>query len=521
MTFAEPGVTTPYSSVTPLIQDEPLWAPPLDRERIAAYAKYEEIYWQSPEAFKLAERGDDRNPIYIPNPRVIVDNTAHFWMKGLEIKAKTEGELKIALDKFLAREVFVPKFHTGKHSGVARGDFILHLTADPTKPEGTRISVNTVDPAAYFPEFDDDDLDRVKAVSLVEQIIDPDNPNKVVVKRLVYSYRVIDGKRRVQREEATYKPEDWWNPTKREKLDQILEPALLPEAITTIPVYLFKNKDWQGDPFGSSELRGYERVQQAINQGTLDEEMALALDGMGVWATDAGRPVDDNGKETDWEVWPGKVVEVPTGSFFRRVEGLKSVTPMQDHLKFLIDSIYEGTATFRPGQIDAQVAQSGIALAIKFLPTLAKIEQRDDQATAQLKQFFFDWRQWHFAYENKLLPDDEDAILITLGDKLPKNKTDILNALNNMRDRSVVTKKWYREEVATLYGFVIPDDMDTLLAEEATKELEAKLKATTAEFALQNSNPANLPNNGNRSNNKNAPNESKGTEAQPTQQQGK
>jgi len=38
----------------------------------------------------------------------------------------------------------------------------------------------------------------------------------------------------------------------------------------------------------------------------LDQEAALSLEGLGVYATDGGRPVEA-GVETDWEVSPGKV----------------------------------------------------------------------------------------------------------------------------------------------------------------------------------------------------------------------
>lgn len=512
MGIGDASVTTPYSSVNNLIQDEPLWVPPLDLERIASYAKYEEIYWNSPNAFKLPEQDPTQEPIYIPNARVVVDSTSHFWLKGLKIEAKNEGPLKVELKKFMERELFLPKFHTAKHSGVNRGDFILHLTADPNKPEGTRVSVNSVDPGSYFPEFDDDDLNRVKSVSLVEQIIDHDDPSKTTIRRLVYSYDGKGENRRVVSEEALYKPEDWWRPDRAVKLKTLLVKKVLPAEITHIPVYHFRNRDWQGRPFGTSELAGLERMQRAIDSGSFDEEAALALEGLGVYATDAGRPVDDQGNIEDWVVFPGKVIEVPNGTFFRRVEGLKSVTPMQDHLKYLIEQMYEASATFRPGVLDAQVAISGIALAIKFLPTAAKLEQRDELGLGQLRQFWFDWRKWTTAYESvNIMQGDEEDLIITIGEKLPVDKADQLNVLNNLIDRSTVTKQWYREEVGKLYGLTFPADMDVQVGKEQADELEAKLKATTAEFAAQNSNSNNL--NGNQSNNKLKPNESKGTEA--------
>jgi hypothetical protein len=516
---APDDVMTPYSTVKPLISDNDLayWAPDLDRDRIASYQKYEEIYWNVRTAFRLMERGLDDNPIYVPNPRTIVDTTAHFWAKGLKFDAKEGSDLQVAMDAFIKRETLMSKFHTAKHSGVVRGDFVLHLTADPTKPDGLRLSLNSVDPASYFPECDDDDLDRVIAVNLVEQVLDWEDPNKKPVMRcLRYDYVMVDGRRRVQSQETIYEVREWWKQGSRVKIDQVMEPKLLPERITAIPVYHFQNISWQGQPFGSSELRGFERIQAAVNQGVSDEEMALALEGLGVYATDAGRPVNDSGNEVDWEVSPGRVMEIAQGSTFKRVEGVNSVKPFQDHLEFLVQSMYESAGTFRGGTIEASVAESGIALAIRFLPTAAKLEERDQGVVDKFQQFWFDWQQWHFAYENAVLSGE---VLVALGDKLPTNKTDVLNMLNNMLDRSTISRQFYREQVSELYGIVIPDDIEAeILAEKAVFSSLIEQPNPDSEGVQPSqqdggAQPGTKPPAPNASNNKNAPNESKGTEA--------
>lgn len=507
-------VLTPYSTIKPLLNNSDMsyWVPELDRDRIASYQKYEEIYWNVETAFRLIQRGLDDRPIYVPNPRTIVDTTSHFWAKGLRLE--TKGATEAALDAILKREKFLSRFHTAKHSGVVRGDFVLHVTADPTKPEGTRVSINSIDPACYFPEYDDDDLERIDAVNLVEQVLDYEDPNKQpVIRRLRYDYIIVSGRRRVQVQEATYRVRDWWKST-RVKLVQLMEPKLLPERITTIPVYHFKNIDWQGQPFGSSELRGFERVQAAVNQGISDEEMALALDGLGVYATDAPPPTDNNGNVRDWEVGPGVVVEVPINSNFKRVDGMSTVKPYQDHMSFLVDAMYEAAGTFRGGAIDAAVAQSGIALAIKFLPTAAKLEQRDQGVIDVLTQMFFDWKSWHFAYENESLSADVD---VELGDKLPLDKKDFLNMLNNALDRNAISRQFYRDKLGEIYGMQFPDDIEQQIKDE--KAILSPLieqdnpddpQPTQQDGGPQ---PGTTPNGSNQSNNKNASNESKGTEA--------
>jgi len=508
----DPGVYTPYSTVKPLFgQDLALWAPDLDRDRISAYQKYEEIYWSHTDAFKLTQRGDDDQPIYVPNPKKIVDTTSHFFLKGLKVSAEKEGNLQTALDKLFKRELFYPRFHTAKHSGVTRGDFLMHLSADPTKPPGTRIRLNSLDPAVYFPEYDDDDVDRIVAVNLAEQIIDPDNPTQTQMRVLRYQYRIVGGRRRVTSQETIYEVLDWWKGQSRKKIREVKPEKELPARITTIPVYHFKNQAWQGDPFGSSEIRGYERLQGGINQSVSDEELALALEGLGVYATDSGPPVDSQGNEIDWEIAPGRVMELGAGGQFRRVEGVNSVKPFQDHLDFLVNSLYETSATFRSGEIDAQVAESGIALAIKFLPTAAKLEERDSSGVGVLEQLFFDWKAWHFEYENENLGEDE--VKITLGEKLPENKTDLLNVYNNLVDRKAIPKSFYREQIGEIYGIVFPDNIDALLqkeAQEAFEEAQKRAELGAVPNAKGNDADGNPVNN---SNNKNRPNESGGTEA--------
>lgn len=505
--LSDEGTMTPYSTVVPLISEEPHWVPDLDVERVASYAKYDELYWNNSEAFKLIQRDAGEVPIYIPNPRAIVDSTAHFLLKGLEVMlgdGDPDNPNNAFFGNFLKRERFHSKFHTAKTSGVARGDYIFHVTANPAKPQDTRISIESVDPASYFPITDEWDPDTLLGVDLVEQFRDPENL-RVYVRRQRYTYVVVQGRRRVQSEQALYELEYWWHGQRARKYKEISKPRLLPADITTIPVYHFRNIDWQGQDFGSSELRGYERIMSSINQSVSDEEIALALEGLGVYATDAGPPEDDQGNEEDWIIAPAKVLEVPAGAYFRRVEGVGSVQPMQDHIGYLTEALYQSSGTFRPALIDVKAAQSGIALALKFLPTLAKIEQRDWDGIDKLTQMFYDIKQWFRAYENTQLKGD---IVVQIGDKLPQDRVAQLNELNNMLDRKIISRKYYRAQMRK-FGYDIPaDDMDQLIAEE--KELaEARIEAVGA---FQRQTVLSMDDS-RQSNNAERTNESNGTEA--------
>lgn len=513
---------TPYSTI-PWLGPLPGWVPEEDQQRVASYAKYDELYWNDPRQFSLRVL-EGEEPLYIPNARTIVDTTSHYLLKGLNISCdESDTTLKAALKAFLDRELFYPRFQVAKHKGVALGDFVFHMTANPLKPEGSRISLNSVDPGRVFPIWDDDIPDKMIGCHIVDFYYLPDEPSKQRIRKLTYRLVEEGESRKVSREEAIYEMEPKWYGPEPKLVKQVLPLTFLDDRITAIPVYWFKNIDWNW-LYGSSELKGFESILQAVSQGSTDVQGALSLEGLGVYATDGGRPVNDDGTETDWEVAPGKVMEVPSGAYFRRVEGVGSITPATDQISYLESKIREagGLSDVSLGRVDVQTAQSGIALAIKFLPTLAKIEERDTAGLGRLKQLFFDWKIWHEVFEFQALKGD---VTPEIGEKLPQNRTETINELNNMLDRKVISRQYYRESMQKL-GYEFPDDMEAQIQKEA--EAEAKQRALLAPPALQPNAQAAAdgqkppPASGgvaekaaaNRSNNKNRTNESNGTEAQ-------
>lgn len=521
------GTVTPWSTTTPYATGLPSWAGDEAAERLAAYTIYQNMYWSEDTAFKLIKRNEDGRSIYIPKPKMIVDTTAHYLMKGMHVgpvDIEKSSELTLAIDIFCKRERFYSRFQVGKLAGVARGDWIFHITADPARDEGRRISINTVDPGAYFPEFDTDDLEKRTGAKLVEQSLHPDDPGKTVVKILRYwqEYDPVTGKRTsplVWREENLWEMEGWNNPKKAKKVKTLIPAGPLPSDITAIPLYHFKNAEWDGFDFGNSELKGYERLFEGIDQTISDAAISLALVGLGVYATDAGRPKVD-GKEVDWVVAPGTVWEMPGATMVKRLEGITSVTPVLDFVQYLGDEILGGSGTSQAalGNVDVATAESGIALALKFIPTLAKLEYRDTAGVEILTQMWFDWKWWVKAYEGKDYTATD--IVITLGEKLPLNRPKIIEELNNLLDRKVISRKYYREQLTRLLGYAFPADIEQQMIDEQV----------AVAIALQKANPNPTPDNTgpggrkvgagdtfppkdrNASNNKNAVNESKGTE---------
>ena len=524
---------TPYSTIEKFMGGVPSWAPTdQDNERLAAYTTYEAMYWSIDQAFELIRRNDDGKAVYVPRPKTIVDTTAHYLLKGMKVTIadpSKNAEMQQFLTDFLARERFYSRFEVAKLSGVVRGDWIFHMTADPLKEEGKRISLNSIDPACYFPEFDSDDLEVRTGVKLVEQSEHPDDPSKTVVKVLRYWFEYgPDGKKvspLVWREENLWEMEGWDNPKKAKKVKTILPAATLPTDITAIPVYHFKNAEWEGYPFGNSELKGYERLFRAIDQAISDTEISLALVGLGVYATDAGRPRDSQGREVDWVVSPGTVWEMPGATMVKRLEGITSVTPVLDHVEYLEGALYEasGTSDVATGKVDVQTAESGIALALRFMPTLAKIEYRDTAGVEILTQMWYDWKFWVKAYESRDFTATE--IIITLGEKLPLNRDKFIAELNNMRDRKIISRQFYRDMMKLHLGYNFPDNIEQQIIEEevalARAMMELQQQFTPDEDPEEFEGPGGRKQgegdtrerrDRNRSNNRNRTNESSGTE---------
>ena len=546
-------IFTPWSSLDNMLGKPPFWWPEEERQRIQSYEKYDQMYWNDPTQYAIRIL-DQEQPIYVPNARVVVDTTAQWLMKGLQIVPAASGHTDPiddstdasqlspsgqTLENFIRRERFRSKYAINKKAGITRGDSAFHITADPDKLTGSRISIDTLHPGQVWKVSDPDDPDKIIRIHLVEVFkgFSRDDPDKEYVRKLTYE-KLLPGDKgnsgsstqRISREEAIYELDGekgfWYGPTPK-KVKTVLPWELLPEAITQFPVYWFNNLDWESQLYGSSELRGLEFLDWAASQGTTDTQAALALHGLGVYATDGGRPVDDTGNETDWEIVPGGVAEVPSGSYFRRVEGVTSIQPMMDQLKYLEGKMYAaaGLTDVALGQVDVKVAQSGIALAIKFMPTLAHIEDRDTSHTEILQQMWFDLRSWFEAYDPEAqIPEVDVNIAKT---KLPPDRVTTLNELNNMLDRKIISRKTYRLIAADL-GYSIDDteeEKQLLKEAENTQKINQLTTPPPSTGAGEQvttdatgGNNQTVDNTENQSNNQSRTNESSGTEATQTAQ---
>lgn len=464
------GTFTPYSTLQSFFPGaKPTWIPDeLDQERILSYQIYEMIYWNIPDAFKLTWRGTADKPIYLPSAKTIVE-TLHryiapsmtFNIAPTALNGAGESEIIGAqeyLQDFFTRERFMSKLNTGKRYGLIRGDWLWYIIADPNKAPGTRISMRMLDPASYFPVFDPDDIDKMTGCHIVDQYIPPGSTD-IVIKRTTYRKpgysTAFPDSQWITVSEAIFATDDWGGP--EAKPLKTLRPEVELAGIPTLPIYHIQNFEEPQNPFGSSELRGFERIITALNQGISDQELALALDGLGLYTTTAPRPTDDDGTEQNWILGPGRVVERPVGSEFSRVTGVSSVTPFTDHLNWLRERMNEasGISDVAVGSVDVTVAQSGVALALQFAPLLAKTDEKDQVIVDVHAQMNYDLiTYWFPVYESTQFVGMR--VNPVLGDKLPVDRDTRLGELNNMYDRQIISAAYYRAEAAKL-GFIFPE----------------------------------------------------------------
>lgn len=475
------GAFTPYSSGVSLFGGKPSWLTnELDIQRIQAYQLYEQIYWTVPDTFKAQFRGTNDLAIYVPSGRIITDATDQFC--GADFTINISDALtgatdtpdvqacQLAMRDLFKRERFHTKYQGNKLYGIMRGDWVWHVTANPAKLPGSRLTITALDPSMYFPITHPDDVDVITGCHLAAQITTPDGPR---IHRLTYRYLVGDDglpiqPRVVTVEEAVFELNTWELPDARPAF-MIRDITALPPQITALPVYHIPNTYSPGDPFGSSEMRGIERLMSAVNQTISDEDLALALDGIGMYATDAPQPTDDDGNVIGWLLGPGRVVQVPEGNFFNRVTGIGSTAAYGEHYDRIMTAIKQTARTpdVITGVVDVSVAQSGIALALQLGPMVAKVGKKNTIITDVHTQMFYDIvTGWYPAFEQTTFADV--AVQASCGSAVPIDRAARFAELDAMLAAGVIDTQYYRDEASKM-GYVFPDNMQARADAQAQK----------------------------------------------------
>jgi hypothetical protein len=479
----------PYATAKPLLGPLPQWlADPQEQQRVASYDLYEAIYWTVPDTFKLMSRGTEDKPIYVPAARSITE-TLHRFMAP-KVKFVVDPQFGTPNDQALAtqvmtdlarRERIYSRFNANKRYGIMRGDWMFHLFADPEREPGSKLNVQTVDPGVVFPIYNPDNIDEVIGWHLIEPT--KDSGGKDAIRRTTYRKQTgTGGPSPIDVTDEIYKIDAWGGPgmdPEDAPLEVVNPPQTLPAPIDQLPIYHVQNFIEPGFFWGASEFRGLERIFAAVNQSISDEELALALEGLGCYATDAGTPVDDDGNEMAWNLGPGRVVETPPDKKFTRVTGVSQVTPYQDHLTYLHHVLDQaiGLSDVAKGSVDVKIAESGVALYLELAPLLARVEEKEQIVTDVVTNMLFDLPKWIVAYEGGIFNSlmDTTRFIPVYGDKVPQNKAAAVTELLAIASSTpqIVPMSYVRQKLRTLGYDDMPDEAALLTALAADQQVAA------------------------------------------------
>lgn len=480
-------IFTSYSTVAALFSTKPGWVPEIDKERVQSYDEYDKLYWNHNGNLKLMMRGtDDVTPIYVPEAKTIIDACDRYTGVGFNFQVNpmigTPDGRALAQATFTAlfrREAIPSKYADNKLFGIVRGDWLWHITANTAKPAGSRLRIMPVHPGNYFPVMESDlvnggDPDKIVKIHIAERIVDPEG--KIFVKRQTYE-KMVDG---IIISSCDVFEEDKWLEEGAAAVETLLPPTALDRRITAFPVYHIRNTTEPLNPWGSSELRGMERILAGLTQAISDEDMALALEGLGVYFTEGNAKFrNTDGDLVSPQLYPGMIMQ---GSKLQRVQGIGSVQPYGDHIDRLIRFLREssGTPDVAVGKVDVQAAESGVALTLQLGPMLAKSGKKDLHIIDVHTQMFYDLvNGWYPAYEGINMTDCE--VLPILGPKVPPNVTVEIGLMSNLVVAGILSKKTARERLVVL-GYVVADDEEArVAAEEAVAAAAANVGAPGTE----------------------------------------
>lgn len=519
-----PSTTSPYSTALELKRPRPDWVPgTADQDRVAVYQTYEDIYNNVKDAFKTLLRDADGEELFrrlVPAARTIVEATNRYLAKDPTLVSTIPATVTLApeavaefmefLGKLWKREEVTTKFLSMKRWMLIRGDGVLHISADPSKAEGSRISITEMEPDHYFPIHDNIDPSKVIGAYVVTIVLGDDGEEEIA-QRVEYRrirtpddaaefgvpvnsifYRIgfyeRDGwdDREPEFDDTDLKPVDVpvWAAPAQDAPDYIAGYAL-PSQITTIPLYHYRNNRTGNEPFGRSELQGIETLLVGITQTMTDEELAMSLTGIGVYSTTSGRPRDASGKETEWIIAPASVIELESDGNFNRVEGIDDLKPLLQHMDKLSEQARETTATpdVAVGRVDVQTAESGIALAISMAPIIAKNEEKEEELKGKTDQLLFDLiNMWLPAYE----ATDPKGLVVEMvfGSPLPVNEDAVVTNVSTLVEKKVIPVKFALQLLKEKLGWDIdPEALAADLVAEASAALDAAAARIDAEAA--------------------------------------
>lgn len=474
-----------------------------DQTRLRTYTLYEDFYCNFPDSFKVILRGEDntQQQIYVPSAEKIVEAICRFHAVDptFELSEKDETT-QLLMEDLWDREAFVTKHEQNKRWGCIRGDSAFYITADETKEPGRRISIHDLDPSCVFPIENPLVTGQLLGVHIVDEVPHPNGKKgETAARRQTYMRENLpdplqaSGIRftgKITYASTIFETGKWDSRTLEakdiKKLKDLVPIKYMPDAIKSLPVYWIPNSPLQNSFYGRSELAGIETIIAAINQTMTDEDITLAMKGLGVYATDADTPRDAANKPTDWEIGPGRVLEIQQGRKFENVAGVATVQPMQDHINAADEQAQQGKGVpeVAIGKVDVQIAESGISLRLQLGPILSKGQEKERRRSAIENQMWYDLlHQWFPAFEQHT-PAETLRCRMIYNDPVPKNNEKLFELHVQIYELGVYP---FEKFAAALNSMNLGFDLDAADFEKALDERKKRAEAEAPEdpFAKQ------------------------------------
>jgi hypothetical protein len=457
-------------------------------QRLASYDLYDDLFNNLPETATLLIRGTDDRPVLVPTAKRMINTLSRYvgknWTYLMEAVSVDEDgdpvvadaeaveDARRAMESLFRRERLEAKFHTGKKAFLRRGDWCWMISADPEKLPGRRITVQEIDPRTYFPlQTDIEDLSRLTGCEIREEILEGEDV-AIKVQRWIKAGHVDyaegwDGD--IGYECLVYAAEDFDTAPKVLRVVAALE--ALP-GVKALPVYHIKNNEEGGDPYGHSDLAGLESVLAGVNQAASDEDLALAIAGLGMYWTDAGAPVDEDGEPSNWNLGPAEVVEVGAGGKFERVQGISSVEPSQTHIKFLQTEAYGTVGISDVAMGTASQVEAGVSLALKLSPVFDAADEKDRAINGVWTQLLHDLRDWFAVYEGTPMDMVDFTSVTSSEDRMPFDREARFTELMELFKSKLVSISFVHNELNARFGYTL-DSSEAEAAIAAVAQLAA------------------------------------------------
>lgn len=471
-----------------------------DKLRIKVYDLYEDIYVNSTYNLKIILRGEDQSPILMPTGRKLIESVNRFLAVNIDYLVEGQGDegTQQSLDDwfkdFFKRERFKAKFESGKRWGLARGDSIWYIYGDYTKDPGERISIREIDPRQVF-EIEDIQgyVAGYHLVDLVRDWREPDQPHKMITRRRTFRKDIDEDGcviklAPVTSELAFFELNAWddRNPDNEVELipnggdhgahDPITLSAIDTSPITSFPLYKWNNNPMQNTTWGTSQLAGLETLMYALNQSMTDEDTTIVFQGLGMYVTTAGAPIDPNtGQYTDWNIGPMQIIEIGAEQKFDRVTGVQSMQPFQDHMNYIDEkglSESSGIPQVAIGKVDPQSVQSGIALKLELMPLLAQNAEKELSLINLIDQLFHDIvTQWLPAFEWEAFGNfeamQEMSVVCLFDDPMPVDRTSTIEELVTLKTNNFILMTMVMDKLRSIgYQYPSIDDQGNTLTDD-------------------------------------------------------